>query len=292
MVLDNTARRSESSWSSALHIVPKTDNERLAILQRLHSPQRTPPFSTAILSVISTTSLASFSVVQVSPKPILWEHTTKLPFIPTIYIRKPLPLLLAYWSSPLCPSVYERCQTSQRLMDDILRELDYCFVFLNDTLVFCGSLEKCEEHLRLSSTSFSGTGSWSIRRSVSSEHPRSPSSITRCRRRFPAAERTSGPSPRPPPSKTTNQLCRFLGMLNFYRRFLSHAIHTKAPLHSVLSGARVKGSHPINWTPDLHRAFDECKTNLLRATLLKHPDPSAPLALVTDASTSAMVAVL
>jgi hypothetical protein len=31
---------------------------------------------------------------------------------------------------------------------------------------------------------------------------------------------------------------------------------------------------------------------LSRATLLAHPDPSAPLALVTDASTSAMGAVL
>jgi hypothetical protein len=77
-------------------------------------------------------------------------------------------------------------------------------------------------------------------------------------------------------------------MLNFCRRFLAH----QAPLHNVLSGPRVKGSHPITWTPELHKAFEECKVSLSRATLLAHPDPSAPLALITDASTSAMGAVL
>jgi cleavage and polyadenylation specificity factor subunit 1 len=81
-------------------------------------------------------------------------------------------------------------------------------------------------------------------------------------------------------------------MLNFYRRFLPHAAATQAPLHDVLSGPRVKGSNPITSTPELLRAFEECKASLSRATLLGHPDPSAPLALVTDTSTSAMGGVL
>jgi hypothetical protein len=42
----------------------------------------------------------------------------------------------------------------------------------------------------------------------------------------------------------------------------------------------------------LHEAFEKCKANLSRATLLAYPDQSTPFALVTDASTSAMVAVL
>jgi cleavage and polyadenylation specificity factor subunit 1 len=81
-------------------------------------------------------------------------------------------------------------------------------------------------------------------------------------------------------------------MLNFYRRFLPHAAATQAPLHDVLSGPRVKGSHPITWTPELLKAFEECKASLSRATLLVHPDPSAPLAIATDASTSTMGAIL
>ena len=95
-----------------------------------------------------------------------------------------------------------------------------------------------------------------------------------------------------PPPTTASQLRRFLGMLNFYRRFLPHAATTQAPLHDVLSGPKFKGSHPITWTPELHKAFKECKASLSCATLLAHPDPSAPLALVTDASMSTMGAVL
>jgi hypothetical protein len=81
-------------------------------------------------------------------------------------------------------------------------------------------------------------------------------------------------------------------MLNFYSRLLPHAVATQAPLHASLSGPRAQGSHPIIGMLDLHRAFEECKASLSRATLLAHLDPSAPLALVTDTSTSMMGAML
>jgi hypothetical protein len=81
-------------------------------------------------------------------------------------------------------------------------------------------------------------------------------------------------------------------MLNFYRRFLPQAAATQAPLHDVLSWLRVKGSHPIAWTPELHKTFEECKASLSRATLLAYPEPTAQLAFVTDASTSSLGVVL
>jgi hypothetical protein len=43
---------------------------------------------------------------------------------------------------------------------------------------------------------------------------------------------------------------------------------------------------------ELHTAFEEYKTSLPQAVLIARPDSSAPLALVTDASTTAMGAVL
>jgi hypothetical protein len=39
-------------------------------------------------------------------------------------------------------------QTFQRIMDDTLRELDFCFAYLDDIPVFSRSLEKYEQHLR------------------------------------------------------------------------------------------------------------------------------------------------
>jgi cleavage and polyadenylation specificity factor subunit 1 len=94
------------------------------------------------------------------------------------------------------------------------------------------------------------------------------------------------------PPKTTSQLRRFLGILNFYRRFLPHAVATQVPLHDALSGPRIKGFHPITWAPEILKAFEDYKASMSLANLLANPDPFAPLALVTDASTSAMGAVL
>jgi cleavage and polyadenylation specificity factor subunit 1 len=185
-----------------------------------------------------------------------------------------------FMSFCLCNAI----QTFQRFMDDILRGLDFCFAYLDDILVFFRSLEDHERHLR---TIFGRLQMYAIL-------------INPAKGVFRASEvwgilttaRKRGTSSGLPPPKTASQLRRFLGMLNFYRRFLPQAAATQAPLHDVLSGPRVKGSHPIVWTPELHKAFEECKASLSRATLLVHPEPSAQLALVTDAATSAVGAVL
>jgi len=94
------------------------------------------------------------------------------------------------------------------------------------------------------------------------------------------------------PPKIVSQPWRFLGMLNFYRRFLPHAATIQAALHYALSGPKAKGSHPVTWNDTIVAAFKNCKASLSQATLLAHPHPTAPLALVTDASATAMVAVL
>ena len=76
------------------------------------------------------------------------------------------------------------------------------------------------------------------------------------------------------------------------RGSLPHAASIQAPLHDVLPGPKVKVSHPVTWTDELVTAFNECKASLSRAALLVHPHPTVPHALVTDASTNAMGAVL
>jgi hypothetical protein len=80
--------------------------------------------------------------------------------------------------------------------------------------------------------------------------------------------------------------------MNFYKLFLPQEVATQAPLHAILSGPMVKGSHPTSWTPELSIAFENCKASLSCATLLANPNSSAPLALNTDASTSTTGTVL
>ena len=184
-------------------------------------------------------------------------------------------------------------QTFQRFIDDILKDLDFCFAYIDDILVYNKSPEEHEQHLR---TVFTTLQNYGILLNISkcvfrvSEISFLGYKISSAGSQ-PLPERIADLQSCPPP-KNIGQLRRFLGMLNFYRRFLPNAAALQAPLHDVLSGPKVKNAHPITWTTALDKAFEECKASLSQATLLAHPDTTSALALVADDSTVAMDAVL
>ncbi|GFW53108.1 retrovirus-related Pol polyprotein from transposon 17.6 [Trichonephila clavipes] len=84
--------------------------------------------------------------------------------------------------------------------------------------------------------------------------------------------------------ETVGSLRKFLGLLNFYRRFLPKAAEQQYFLSEFLKGSKGKDSKPLNWSSEAITAFQRCKQALADAALLAHPSPSAPLALHVDAS--------
>lgn len=86
-----------------------------------------------------------------------------------------------------------------------------------------------------------------------------------------------------PAPKAVRELRRFLGMVNFYRRFIPQAAQHQGPLNTLLVGL-VKGSHPVHFARKEFGAFEDCKRGLCQAALLAHPDCNSKLAIVTDAS--------
>ncbi|GFX67241.1 transposon Tf2-8 polyprotein [Trichonephila clavipes] len=85
--------------------------------------------------------------------------------------------------------------------------------------------------------------------------------------------------------ETVGSLRKFLGLLNFYRRFLPKAAEQQYLLSEFLKGSKgKKDSRPLNWSSEAITAFQRCKQALADAALLAHPSPSAPLALHVDAS--------
>lgn len=95
-------------------------------------------------------------------------------------------------------------------------------------------------------------------------------------------------------NKPTNlaELRRFLGIINFYRRFIKDAATTQTPLHALLAGAKKSDKRPIHWTPELEKAFEKCKNQLATSSPLVHPKKDTILALSTDASDTSIAAVL
>jgi hypothetical protein len=93
------------------------------------------------------------------------------------------------------------------------------------------------------------------------------------------------------PPKDRVQLQRFLGLVNFYRRFLPAAAGVLRPLTDALQGPG--GKHKkLDWTQEMDNAFCTVKQLLCDAAQLAHPDPAADVSLAVDASDTHVGAVL
>ncbi len=69
---------------------------------------------------------------------------------------------------------------------------------------------------------------------------------------------------------TMKQLLAFLGVFNFYRRFMAAAAKILLPLSDSTRGSP-KAAAAVDWTPPMVAAFDAARTALGAAALLAHP---------------------
>ena len=90
-----------------------------------------------------------------------------------------------------------------------------------------------------------------------------------------------------PPPRDAKGVARFVGMVNFYRRFIPGAAEIAAPLNSL----RKKGAKFV-WGDEQQRAFEILKESILSPPMLRMPDFTKPFILQSDASSVAIGAVL
>ena len=93
-----------------------------------------------------------------------------------------------------------------------------------------------------------------------------------------------------PQPATHRKLREFLGLINFYHRFIPHCAAILKLLNSLLAGT--KRNATLAWDDASTTAFTEIKHALASATLLVHPEQNAPTCIMTDASEVAVGAVL
>ena len=181
-------------------------------------------------------------------------------------------------------------QTFQRFMNQVVQGLDFVFVYIDDILVASKDEETHMEHLR---TLFSRLLEFGVNVNKSkcvfgvSElsflgHIISSAGIT------PTAEKVQDirDFPRPVSRK---QVTRFIGMVNYYHRFVPRISEYLIPLYEMDSK---KKREPFVWSQACEESFTAIKNALCAATMLTFLDPSMSLELVCDASNVAVGAVV
>ena len=78
-----------------------------------------------------------------------------------------------------------------------------------------------------------------------------------------------------------------LGLCSYYRRYVKNFAEIARPLHKAS-----ETSSPFNWTPEAQEAFENLKACLVTTPILAFPSMKEPFILYTDASQTAMGAVL
>ena len=95
-----------------------------------------------------------------------------------------------------------------------------------------------------------------------------------------------------PLPNTRKELKRFLGMCNFYHKFVPNIAETMAPLNEISGGPKSTNRKKIFLNTAQIQAYDKTKATLANAVTLSFEDHNKPLILTTDASDTHLGAVL
>jgi hypothetical protein len=147
-------------------------------------------------------------------------------------------------------------QTFQRYIHQVLADLDFCFAYIDDVLISSNSEEEHQEHLQAVLKRFQEHGmKINGEKSVFgvTEIEFLGFSITKDGMK-PLSDRVKAVLEYKKP-KTINELRKFLGIINFYRRHIPHAALTQAPLNSLHPSNKKGKNVNINWTEELDTAF-------------------------------------
>jgi hypothetical protein len=281
-------QRSSSNWASPLHMVKKADGSwrQCGDFRRLNLQTKEDRYTCPNIGDL-TARLAGCSVFsKLDLRKGYHQVPVHPPHIEETAIIMPFGL---YEFLRMLFGLRNAGQTFQRMMDDVIAGLPFCFVYLDDVLVASSDHQQHQHHIK----------------EVLARLKRHGLVLNAEKCQFGAAEisylghHISATGIRPledrlaairkyPQSKSVPQLQSYLGLINFYRRFFKDAAAVLQPLTEAVRGGQ---KTELVWSEQMAAAFEASKAALC-AVELAHLVQGATLSLAVDASGTHVGAVL
>ena len=172
--------------------------------------------------------------------------------------------------------------TFQRLMTHLMRGLEWstCLVYIDDLIIFSRSFD---DHLQHLEEVFKRLRDANVRLKPSKCHFVKPEvdylgHLVSASGLRPNPDKIRAVQQFPTPRNVTD-VRSFLGLANYYRRFIKGFAQIAAPLNNL-----TRKTVPFCWDDDCQTAFDRLKHALTTAPILAYPDFALPFHLYVDAS--------
>ena len=186
--------------------------------------------------------------------------------------------------------------TFQRLMESCLGDLNlnWCIIYLDDVVVFASSvkehLERLEgvfQKLKTAGLKLKPTKCELFKKSISYlGHVVSEEGVQTDPKKIAAVKKWARPT-------TVHTVRKFLGFVNYYRRFIKDYSKIARPLYNLVSGENAKRrSNSVEWSDAAEEAFQTLIAKCTEAPILAYADFNLPFELHIDASGIGLGAVL
>ena len=176
----------------------------------------------------------------------------------------------------------------QRTMENLLKDVRNVVVYIDDIVAFGKTQREHDETVEMVLRKLADAGlilkkekcKWNARSIVFLGHEVNEDGITPLRTKVDAIQEMRAPS-------DVSELKTFLGMVNYYHKFLPNPAAVLEPLHKLL-----RKDVLWEWKAAQRQAFGKIKELLSSSRVLTHFDPQKPLVLTVDASPHGIGAIL